>query len=67
MKTITLDKKGRFVLPAKFRKHLKTRKFILKAEDERIVLEPVKKIEDAFGFIPEINLQLHKTEHEKER
>lgn len=67
MKTITLDKKGRLVLPAKFRKRLRTRKFVVRAEEGRIVLEPVKSLEDALGFIPELNSQLHKKEHEKER
>ncbi|KUG15196.1 hypothetical protein ASZ90_015152 [hydrocarbon metagenome] len=61
-----MDKNGRVIIPGRIRKHYRTRKFVLEADENRIQLIPVKSLESLFGTIPELDLARIYQEHEEE-
>ena len=63
---ITLDKNGRVTIPTKIRKKYKTKKFILKAKKNEVVLKPIMSIDQLFGALPDLDIEKLKEEHERE-
>jgi DNA-binding transcriptional regulator/RsmH inhibitor MraZ len=66
-KVISIDKKGRIVLPLWIRAKFKTRKVLLKSKDKVIVIEPVKNVDEIFGSLKGLDVKEFSKEHKKER
>lgn len=49
MAEVELDEKGRTLIPASIRKHLKTRRFEIRLKEGRIVMEPLPDPESVRG------------------
>ncbi len=64
---VNIDKNGRMVLPKAIRKKMKSSKFAIDVEDEKIVFTPVKSIDDMLGSMPNLDLEGFRHEHHKER
>lgn len=46
---IKMDENGRLVVPKKIREYIKSNKFIMKIENKRIILEPIKGVDELYG------------------
>ncbi len=64
--TITMDERGRIVLPMRVRKRFKTSRFGLKLSENKIELVPVKSLESLFGTFPDLDIERIRREHEHE-
>jgi len=69
MSTVTIDEKGRIVLPAWVRKKFKGKKVVVHEEEtNRIVIESVMTTDEAFGSLKgKLDIEGFRKEHEKER
>lgn len=63
---VTLDRHGRMVIPKPVRERFKTEKFELGIKGGKIVLKPVKGLDQLFGSLPELDLKRIRKEHEEE-
>jgi bifunctional DNA-binding transcriptional regulator/antitoxin component of YhaV-PrlF toxin-antitoxin module len=63
---IHMDTSGRIVLPKKIRRKFPTNRFLLKSDEEKIELRPMKSLEALFGALPDLDLRKIRREHDRE-
>ena len=68
MATVNIDERGRILLPRWARIRLKGRKAVVhKGKEGQIIIEPAMSVDEAFGSLPDIDIEGFRKEHAKER
>ena len=66
--SVSIDERGRVLLPRWARIRFKGKKAVAyRGKEDQIIIEPVMSVDEAFGSLPDLDIEGFRKEHAKER